>query len=326
MSRTKSTVLALTLAPFLATAQAAEPASAQSYPTKTIRFIAPFGAGATTDTLARLVASHLGQAMGQTVIVENKPGGSGIIGASAVLSAPADGYTVLVAGSAPLVFNVLTFAKLPYNPDDLVPVTVLAEYPLVIAANIDSKIKSLADITRLASEKPETLGYSYTSPSFKVQVEYLSTLLKVKMLAVPYNGGGAALQAVMAGDTPLIAQDPTSVAPMHKTGKLRAIAVTSKRRNAALPDVPTVAESGVPNFESSLFMGLAVRRGTPPAIVQKLHHEVAKVLALPEVREKIAALGMDPKGSTPEESATKVKRELEQYRPIVEAAGMRASQ
>ena len=310
-------LVALTLSFLMAGAQA------QGYPSKTIRFIAPFGAGASSDTLARLVASHLSKAMGQPVIVENRPGGGGLIGTQAVLNAPADGHTVLVAGSAPLVFNRLTYAKLPYNPDDLMPLTVIADYPLVIAANNDTPIKTLADISKLATAKPGTLPYGYTSATFQAQMEYLSTLMKVKLLPVPYNGGGAALQAVMAGDTALIAQDPTSVAPMHKSGKLRAIAVTSRQRNSALPDVPTVAESGLPNFETSVFMGLAIHRNTPAPIVHKLYQEVAKVLALPEVRERIVHFGMEPKGSTPEESAARIERELLQYRPVIEAAGIR---
>lgn len=318
--------VALNLAFAFTGAHSAQSTEAESYPAKPITFIAPFGAGATTDTLARLVASHLTETLGQTIIVQNRPGGSGIVGTNYVLNAPADGYTVLIAGSAPLVFNPLTFNDLPYNPDDLAPVTVLADYPLVIGANINTSIKTLEDLVKTASEKPGGLAYSFTSPTFQTQFEYLSKLLNIKLLPVPYNGGGAALQGVMAGDTQLIAQDPTSIAPMHDGGKLNAIAVTSPRRNSALPNVPTVSESGLPDFDTSIFMGLAVRSDTPPAIVNKLHREVAKVLALPEVSERIKQLGMEPNGSTPADSLARVKREREQYRPIVEAAGIRVPQ
>lgn len=315
---------ALALVP--AFSQAADLAVTQLYPDKPIRLIVPFGAGASTDTVARLVAQHLGEALKESVIVENRPGGNGTIGARTVLNAPADGYTILASGSALQVFNPLTFADITYKPDDLIPITVLAQYPLVIAVNNNTPIRTLADFTKVSHDKPDKFTYGFTGPTFQAQAEYLFSKLKVKLLPVPYNGGGAALLSVMAGDTDVIAQDPTSIAPMHKSGKLRAIAVTSSNRNSALPDVPTVAESGLPGFETSVFTGLAVRRGTPPEIVQKLNAEISKVLALPEVRNRIESLGMTAIGSTPEASAEKIRHEIKLYTPIVESSGMRVKQ
>ena len=295
---------------------------AKGYPSKLIKLIAPFGAGASSDTLARLVAAHLSKSLNNPIIVENKPGASGLIGTSAALREPADGYTILVVGSAPMVFNPLTFAKLPYDQNDLLPVSILAEYPLVIAVNSASGIGSLQDLRNVALAKPKVYSYAYTSPTFQAQTEYLAKKMGVEFLSVPYNGGGAALQAALAGDTTMIAQDPTSIVPLHKSGKLKAIAVTSRQRNPQLPDVPTVAESGFPDFETGIFMGIAVSRKTPPEIVERIYVEVAKVLQIPEVKKKILDMGMIPVGSSPKVSAERIAKETQQYAPIVRAANM----
>jgi tripartite-type tricarboxylate transporter receptor subunit TctC len=298
---------------------------ASKWPTKPVRFIIPFAAGASSDVLGRLVADQLSKALGQPFVVENKTGASGIVGTQAALKEPADGYTILVVGSSPMVFNQLVFQKLPYDPNDLLPVTVIANYPLVIAAHPDTPAKTLADMVRIAKEKPGYYTYSNTSVTFVAQMEYLNSILGIKMTQVMYKGGGPALTAVLGGQTHFIAQDPTSVASQHKAGKLRAIAVTTKERNSAMPDVPTVAET-VPNFETGVFMGLAVHRNTPGAIVQKLWQETAKAIRLPAVHDRIVQYGMEPQGTSPEESAARRKRELEMYAPIVEAAGLRATQ
>ncbi len=303
---------------FLATAANAD----TKFPGKTIKFIAPFGAGASSDTIARLIAAHLSKSLHNPVIVENKPGASGLIGTSSALREPTDGHAILIVGSAPMVFNPLTFAKLPYDQNDLLPVSIIADYPLVIAANKNSGINNLNDLTVMAKSKPKEISYSFTSPTFQAQMEYLNKKLGIELMPVPYNGGGAALQAVLAGHTHLIAQDPTSIIPLHKSGGVKAIAVTSLERNPQLPDVPTVAESGLKGFETGIFMGIAVHRKTPADVVEKIYQEVYKVLQIPEVRNKILDLGMNPLGLNPRESAERITREKKLYKVIVDDANM----
>lgn len=292
------------------------------YPSKTIKFIAPFGAGASSDTIARLIAAHLSKALNNPVIVENKPGASGLIGTSSALREPPDGHAILIVGSAPMVFNPLTFNKLPYDQNDLLPVSIIADYPLVIATNKNSGINNLEDLKSLAKSKPKEVSYSFTSPTFQAQMEYLNKHLGIELMPVPYNGGGAALQAALAGHTQLIAQDPTSIIPLHKSGALKAIAVTSPRRNLQLPDVPTVAESGFKGFETGIFMGIAVHRKTPAEVINKIYSEVYKIIQLPEVHNKILHLGMNPLGLNPKESAERIAIEKKIYKPIVTEANM----
>lgn len=325
MSKLFHRITTLVFAGLMAVHATAHAQGEGNWPNKPVRFIIPFAAGASSDVLGRMVANQLEKSLGQPFVVENKTGASGIVGTQAALKEPADGYTILVVGSSPMVFNQLVFEKLPYDPNDLLPVTVIADYPLVIAAHPDTPAKSLADMIRIAKEKPGYYTYSHTSATFQAQLEYLNSILGIKMTQVMYRGGGPALMAVLGGQTHFIAQDPTSIAPQHKGGKLRAIAVTSKERNSAMPDVPTVAESGVPNFETGVFMGLAVHRDTPPAIVRKLWQETANAIRRPEVRDRIVQYGMKPQGTSPEEAAARRKHELQLYAPIVEAAGLRVA-
>jgi tripartite-type tricarboxylate transporter receptor subunit TctC len=325
MSRLFQRITALVFAGLMAVHATAHAQVGTNWPTKPVRFIIPFAAGASSDVLGRLVADQLSKSLGQAFVVENKTGASGIVGTQAALKEPADGYTVLVVGSSPMVFNQLVFEKLPYDPNDLLPVTVIANYPLVIAAHPDTPAKSLADMVRIAKEKPGYYTYSNTSVTFVAQMEYLNSILGIKMTQVMYRGGGPALTAVLGGQTHFIAQDPTSVAPQHKAGKLRGIAVTTKERNPAMPDVPTVAES-VPDFETGVFMGLAVHRDTPAAIVQKLWQETAKAIRRPEIHDRIVQYGMEPQGTSPKEAAARRQHELKLYAPIVEAAGLRVKQ
>lgn len=323
MAGIKKLLAAVLLGTGLVSAQAQKPESAEHYPSRTIRFVVPFGAGASSDSIARLVALHLGKALGQTVIVENRPGASGALGTAVALQEPADGYTILVVGSGPMVFNPLTQKKLAYNPADIAPVAILSDYPLVIAANVDSGITSLQDLAQRARQQPGAVTYSFTSTAFQAQMAYLTQQQKVELLPVPYNGGGAAIQAVLAGHTQLIAQDPTSIAPLYKTGRLKALAVTSSRRNHQMPDVPTVAESGFPKFETGIFMGLAVHKDTPAAIQRKLNEQVNLVLRKPEVRERILGFGMEPGGLSLSGTQQKIEREMVFYRQLLEQAAIK---
>lgn len=327
MSRAVCRALALILTGLItlhASAQTRDEAA--DYPNKPVRFIVAFAPGAGTDLLGRLVAAQLSRTMGQPFVVENKTGASGIIATQAVLAAAPDGYTVLVGGSAPMVFNPIVYAKLPYDPADLVPVTILGSYPLVIAAKNDLPVKNLKEMIQLAKENPGRLTYGHVGPTFQTQMEYLNILAGIKMTDVPYKGGGPTVQALLAGDIDLAVSDMASIAPLHKAGKLRAIAVTTSQRNPILPDVPTVAESGEPGYDGGAFAALGVHRQTPAAIVRKLQQEVAKVLATAEVRDRFIQLGIKPGGMSPADTMARIKYEIDLYKPIAAAAGIRASQ
>jgi tripartite-type tricarboxylate transporter receptor subunit TctC len=303
-------------------AKAQDPAA--SFPNKPIRFVVGAGAGGGTDIQARLLAGYLTKAVGQPVIVENKPGASTMIAAQTVASATPDGHTLFVGGSAAMVFLPIVQAKMPYDPSaDLTPVTTLGTYPLVIAVKSELSARSLGDLVKLAKEKPGTLNYGSAAVSFQVPMEYFNQRAGIKLTHVPYKGSGPSVQGMLAGDIEVLAVDMAPAVGLLKSGKARALAVTSAKRAPELPDVPTVAETGVvPDFDFSL-MSIVVAPGrTPPSVVRKLQQEIAKVLASSEVRERLLNLGVDPGGLTPEATAARINREIALYRPIAQAAGL----
>jgi tripartite-type tricarboxylate transporter receptor subunit TctC len=324
MNKIKVQVIAFLAGAFALGAQAFAQNAAADYPKEPIRFIVAFAPGGGTDTIARLVGQHLGKALGQPVIIENKPGASGIIAAEYVARAAPNGYTLLVGGSGPMVFNPVVYPKLPYDAiANFAPITILGSYPIVITAKLDLPIKTVADLIKRAKEQPGALNYGSAGASFQVPAEYFSQLAGIKMTQVPYKGSGPASQALLGGEIDLLVADIAPSMSLVKTGKIRPIAVTTAKRSPALPDVPTVAESGLPGFDVSLFSSLAAPAGTPPEIIKRLHAEVAKVLRMPEVREKLAAMGIEPGGITPEQSAARFKREIAVYGPAAKAAGVK---
>ncbi|MDO9218402.1 MAG: tripartite tricarboxylate transporter substrate binding protein [Lacisediminimonas sp.] len=296
------------------------------YPKEPIRFIVAFPPGGGTDVVARIVGLHLSKSIGQPVVVENRAGASGIIAAEYVARAAPDGYTLLVGGSGPMGFYTLTYAKLPYDPvNGLIPITVLGSYPIVLTAKLDLPVKSLADLIKLAKEKPGAINYGSAGASFQVPAEYFSQRAGMKMTMIPYKGSGPAAQALMGGEIDLLVADIAPSVPLAKSGRARALAVTTATRSPVLPDVPTVAESGLPGFDVSLFSSLAAPAGTNPDIIKRLHAEVAKVLQLPEVKEKFASMGIEPGGGTPEETVARFKREIATYGPVAKAANVKVN-
>lgn len=295
-----------------------------NYPEKTVRIISGFAPGGGVDLQGRIIAEKLTEALGQSFIVENRTGANGTIATRNVLEAPADGYTLLMGGSSPMVFNPIAFVNLPYKAEDLCTVTILSDYPLVIAANNDLPVKDFADVVELAKERRVTYGTA--SVAFQVPMEHLSDLLDIQMTHVPYAGSGPAVQALMTGAIDLAVGDTSGLASFSNDGSIHAIAVSGDERNPSLPDVPTIAESGFPSFEANAFTALGVHCDTPPAIVAKLQQEIAKALTLPDVKEKLAQLGVRPVGNTPEEAMAEVKRQIDLYGPIAKAAGVQIGQ
>jgi tripartite-type tricarboxylate transporter receptor subunit TctC len=306
------------------------PAHAQTdsaYPSRALRLIVPFAPGGTTDTVARLVARELTKSLGQSVIVENRPGAGGLIGAEAVLKLPADGYTLAFATISTLAVLPIVQTRPSYDPlKDFALVTQIATLPYVLAAHPSLPAHSLPQLVKLARAKPASI--SYASPGYgtgaHLTAEYLSSVTGMKLVHVPYKGDAPGTIDLIAGQIALAVFPPIALVPHVKSGRLRALAVTSSERSTALPDTPTVAESGYPGFESGSWNGIAVRAGTPETMVRRLHKEIATVLTEnQQVRANIESSGNKVVANTPEQFADYVRGEIVKWRRVVATAAIK---
>ncbi len=266
-----------------------------AYPDKPVRLLVPYPPGGITDVLTRSLAELMRKDLGQPVIVENKPGANTALAAQALATAPADGYTVMMAAAATVVMNPLLYAKLGYDPvRDFTPVARIAETPLVLVVRTDSPARTLADLVAAAKAKPAEASFASTGMGSTLHLagELLQLETGTQMLHVPYKGSAPALNGVLGGETQFMIDSVGSSIPLIKGGKLRAIAVTSAKRLPALPEVPTVAESGVPGFDVSTWFGLLVPRQTPVAIVNRLNAAVALAVRDPAFRAQFEAVGL----------------------------------
>ncbi len=299
---------------------------AQSYPTKSIRLIVPFAAGGSTDALARAVGQKLGENVGQQIVVDNRTGANGNIGTDMVAKAPADGYTLLMAFDATMVINPSVYAKLPFDPvKDFAPVTKVAALPLILVAHPSFPASNLKELIAYAKQKP---GVNYSS-SGHASTPHLAMLMfeqrtGTKFTHIAYKGGGQAVIDVLAGQVPLLATAIPTVQAHLKAGKLKAIALTSARRHASLPDVGTFAEAGMTGFDVSAWYGLLAPAGTPKPIITRLHDEVVKILATPEMKERfLTTIGGDPIGGTPAQFAADIKADIARWSGIVKGSGIK---
>ena len=278
-------------------------AFAQSWPNRPVRFLVPFAAGAgINDIMARLVGQHLGAGLGQPVVIENRPGAGGIAGTDAAAKAPPDGYTFLMTNVS-LVTSAYMYSKLSYDPQkDFVPVTLVATSPLMLVVHPSVAAKSVQELVALAKANPGklTFGSGGVGSTPHLSVELFKSAAGIDAVHVPYKGGAPALNDLIGGQLSFMIENVPGTMPFVKQGKLRALAITSAQRSPLEPALPTMAESGVPGYEVVGWQGLFAVAGTPPEIVARLHAEVGKVLRLPEARERLAALGAEAVGSTPE--------------------------
>jgi tripartite-type tricarboxylate transporter receptor subunit TctC len=314
-----------------AIAFAAAPAGAQSqYPSKTIRFVAGFPPGGVVDILARTLAEKMSESLGQQVIVENRPGATGTIAHNLVAKAPADGYTILMtAPTSHAIVSVLN-APLPYDAEkDFAPVGKVAELALVLVVHPSLSVASARDLIELAKKKPNELTYGSAGVGAiqHIATELFSTHAGIKMVHVPYKGSAPLLVDLLAGRLALSIDNPQTVLPRVKSGELRALAVTSKERWFAAPDIPTVAEAaGIPGFDVLLHWGVVVPAGTPKDIISVLNREVVKALKQDDVKDRLAAQGVKAAPSTPEEFGRLIRTEFETWTPErVRAAGMKTN-
>jgi tripartite-type tricarboxylate transporter receptor subunit TctC len=298
---------------------------ADTYPNKVVRIIVPFPAGGPTDVVARLVAQKLSERLGQQFIIENLAGAGGNIGMGAAARAAADGYTILFVSSS-YVVNPSLYNKIPYNPDkDFVPITKAAAAPNALIVNPSVTAKDVNEL--VAQIKADPAKFNIASPGIGTTPHLSIELFKQAfglndLLVVPFNGGNPAIQAVVAGHTPLSFQAIPPATPLIKDGKLRALAITATRRSAALPDVPTMDELGAKGQEAETMQGVLAPAGTPKPIIDLLQREIAAALALPDVKAKIIGLGFEPSGISSAEFAAYIKSEIAKWRRVIEQAHM----
>jgi tripartite-type tricarboxylate transporter receptor subunit TctC len=320
---------ALVLAAAAATAAALPAlAGAQDFPQHPVRMVLPYPAGGPTDLLARVVAVKMGESLGQSVVVDNKPGASGMIGAETVVRAAADGYTIL-ANASLHVINPSIQPKMRYDAfKDFVPITQLAEVPLVLVVNNASPVKTVQDLIAYANSQGGALNFGSAGNASAQHLagESFKLAAKVPMQHVPYKGSAPALTDLMGGQIQLMFDSMPSAMPFIKSGKLRAVAVTTVRRASALPNVPTVAESGLPGFDISTWYGLWAPRGTPAPVVEKLAAHAASALKRPDVRQQYADMGAEPVGSSPGDFARYNASEGRKWAEIVRRSGAKADQ
>ena len=309
----------------LASTVAAAPAPADTYPSRPIHILVPYAPGGVSDIAARLVGQKLSDALGQPVIVENRPGGNGFIAVTAMLRAPADGYTLIVGTIGEFAINPALYKEVPYDVEhDLVPVAMLSDTPLVFATNGDSPYHSVQEVVAAAKAKPETLGTSSPGAGTfnHIAIEQLNLRAGIKLLHVPYRGGAPAAAAVAAGDVPLSVLAISSAVPFLQSGKIRVLAVTTAKRSSFNADWKTLKEEGVPNINASNWVGMFASKQVPTPIVEKLHDEIQKILVMPDIREHFAIGGADTTPMSAADFAARIKSDTEDFKKIVAEAGI----
>lgn len=297
---------------------------AQGYPSRPIQLIVPFPAGGVTDLLARIVAVRMGTELGQPLVVENKAGASGVLGSGIAAKAAPDGYTLLMGNISTLAVNTATFAQLPYDPSaSFAPIGMVGIQPLMIAVHVDVPARNLGELIALARSKPGTLNFGTAGSSIQLAVELFDSMLGIRMTHVPYKGSAPAITDLIGGQVQVLFDPISTLYPQVASGKVRALAVTTRERSPAAPQVPTVIESGVADYDVSSWQGIVAPQGTPPDVVLRLNTALAKVLALPEVKEQFAKNGATASASTSQAFADFIKTETARWKQVAQQAGIK---
>lgn len=310
----------------VALAGAAGSVLGQSYPVKTIRIVVPYPPGGGTDLLARPVAQKLSQKWNQSVVIDNRSGANGMIGGDIVAKSPPDGYTLLLGTSAELALNRAVYSKMPYDPErDFAPVTLLATSPLVLAVHPALPVRTVKDFISLAKKHPGTISYASGGAGgpHHIAGEWMKMLAAIDIIHVPYRGGGPLLVDLMGGHVISAVVALPVVAPHVKSGKVRGLAVTSGKRSSAIPEVPTLDESGLKGLDVSQWWGLLVPSGTQRDIVTKLQAELVELTKLPDMKARMAELGMEPVGSESDQFAALIRAEVAKYQKIAKQANIK---
>jgi putative tricarboxylic transport membrane protein len=304
--------------------------AAQQYPARQLTLVVPYPAGGGTDILARRLGQHLADRLGKPVVIDNRAGGGTVIAASAVAKAAPDGYTLLVAPSGMLTINVTLYKQLPYDPvKDFVPIALISNVPFVLVINPTLPVKSVADFVAYARSRPGQLSYASpgTGTLGHLAAEHLKNLTKIEMTAIPYKGNMPALTDVVAGHVQLTFTDPAISPPLIREGKVRALGVTSLTRAAAVPDVPPLAEAGLPGFEAVSWHMIVAPADTPKDVVDKLRSEIKSVMALPEMQKQVADIGLIPIDTPPvEELRHFITAETDRWGQLIRQLGIAGSE
>ncbi|MEI7678494.1 MAG: tripartite tricarboxylate transporter substrate binding protein [Betaproteobacteria bacterium] len=304
----------------------ASTADAQSWPAKPIRIISPYPPAGANDLLARIIAPKLSEQLGQPVVVENRAGATGNIGAELVAKAPADGYTLLMGQAGNLTINISLMAKIPFDPvRDFSPVTMVASTPNVLVVHPSLPVRTVKDLIALAKAKPGQINYATSgigSPGH-LAAELLNKSAGIRLVHIPYKGAAPALLDVVAGNAHLYFTSAVSAQPFIPSGRLRMVAVASAKRSPSLPEVPTVAEAGFPEFDVSSWWGVVAPASTPREVVMRLQTEIHRVIALPEIRAKLAEQGLDIATNTPEQFAAYIKSETAKWAKLIREVGVK---
>ena len=304
-------------------AGAAAPTLAEDYPSHPIRLIVPFAAGGAADSVARIVGKRVGEALGQTVVVDDRGGGGGIIGVEVVTNSDPDGYTLLLGQSGPIAINPGIYPKLPYDPEkDLMPVSMTTSYPYVLVVNPSLGVKTVAELVALAKSKPGQLNYGTAGvgASNHLVTELFDSKAGIKMTHIPYRGTSLAVADLIAGQVQVVFADPVSALSQVRAGTLTALAVTSKERSPVAPDLPTIAESGYPGFDAIAWHGIMAPAGTPPAIIDRLNAEILKALRDPETAKLIEQQAIQVVGNSPKAFADFIKQDIVLWKDVAHEA------
>lgn len=307
---------------------AASPAAlvAQSvYPGKPIQLIVGYAPGGGTDLLARVVASKMAEGLGQPVVIENKVGAQSIIAAQYVARANPDGYTLLLGPSGPVSMNPALYSKLPYAPlRDFAPISLLGSFPLILAVGQNHPAKTVQQLVDYARANPDKSNYGASAAPFQLAAELFKQKTGTAFQHIAYKGSNESVNAAANGEITMTLADPPPLVGQVKAGRVRALAITTPVRHPAWPDVPTMREAGFADMDIALWTGILAPAGTPPSVIRRLQDEVARVLKLPEVRERIVALGIDPVASTPEEFSRLIAADIAKWTAVAKAANIKA--
>ena len=316
---------AVALAALLIAQAHAQEDAAKGFPNRPIRILVGYAAGGGNDIIARVVSTRMSEGLGQTVIIENKPGAQSIIAAEYVAKSAPDGYTLLMGATGPMSINPAIYSKLPYSPlGDFVPISMIGSFPLILVTNPSLPIHSVKELVEYAKTKPDQANYGASAAPFQLAAELLNQKSGTKFAYIPYKGSNESINAVMSGQVTMTISDPPPATGPLKGGRVRGLAVTSATRHPGWPELPTMAEAGFPDIEVMLWTGFFAPAGTPAAVVKRLQDEVARVVRLPDIRERLNGMGVNPAGNTSEEFRSIVAADIAKWTAVAKAANIRA--
>jgi tripartite-type tricarboxylate transporter receptor subunit TctC len=297
----------------------------ENFPAKPIRIIVGYAAGGGNDIIVRVLAPKMSEGLGQAVIIENKPGAQGIISCEYVAKSAPDGYTLLMGPSGPMTMNPAIYSKLPYSPlQDFAPISMIGDFPLILVVSSSLPVTSVKELIAYAKARPDQVNYAASAAPFQLAAELFNQKTGTRFAHIPYKSSGDSVSAVISGQVTMTIMDPPPAIGPLKGGRVRGLAVTSATRDPSMPELPTLSEAGGPDVEIRLFTGFLAPAATPSAIVKRLQQEVARVVKLPEIKERLDQMAIVPSGNTPEEFRQIIARDIAKWTAVAKAANIKA--